>query len=352
VDKFDYFGTATNLSISLMVTVYGMLAWAGKGTLDLASPPFKRRAYLCWLASWLAWVFAWATILAGSSRPGSLYFGIPVLAFDNLNSIFLILVFLTITRGDGFGAAKIGMAFACIAGSLGTCTCLLYVLSRWLGLSFAYEVHRTWSLCLGVISPILVGWAFNLRFNTLSALAVGFVYGFIQPVVYTAEVHSAGAIANVVENLRPVTAMTLAGLKVTWAIVFMQILALGVSSGKSLVQDRPVREFDLLKGNKERLGHARVLVSLDKDKPTGESDLFKKKWNKKLLGQALMLVILYTILLICMFLYYSRSLERFGWAVGIVASIIGLLQWFWDLWDKATKRLIGPTPPQAPPLST
>lgn len=318
--SFDYFGTVTNLSISLAVTVYGLLAWAREHSSDLSSSPFRRCAYLCWWASWLSWSLAWATILvAGICASDSLYLRIPVLVFDNLNSVFLILIFLTITRGDAFGTAQIRLAFAWIVTSLGGCTLLLYFLSRWLGLSFAYEVHRTWALCLSVISPILVGWAFNLRFNTLSALAVGFVYGFIQPVVYSTEIHAPGPIADAVERLRPVTAMTLAGLKVTWAIVFMQVLALGVATGSSLVEDKPLREFKLFKG-----------------------------WTKKLAGQAITLVVLYTILLVWMFVYYVSSLEKFAVALGIVGGIIALLDWFWKLWEKASKHFMIPQPPVPP----
>jgi hypothetical protein len=133
-------------------------------------------------------------------------------------------------------------------------------------------------------------------------------------------VHAIGPIADVVAKLRPVTAMTLAGLKVTWAIVFMQVLALGITSGKSLVEDKPLREFNLFKG-----------------------------WTKKLAGHALILVILYTILLVWMFLYYVSSLQNFAVALGIVGGIIGLLDWFWKMWEKASKHFAAPPEPLVPP---
>lgn len=320
MEQFDYFGTATNLSITAAVALYGAIAWLRKGpSEDWASHPFKRRAYLCWWLSWLSWVFAWALLLTRAwLSPGSIRSQVIVLILDNLNCTFLILIFLVLSRGDSFGPTQLRLAFAWIVGSVGTCTAIIYSLSHWLNLTFAFGVHRIWSLCLSIVCPILVGWAFNLRFNTLSALAVGFVYGFIQPIVYIAELQLPG-ISEAVAKLRPVTAMTLAGLKIAWAIIFMQTLSLVVTSGKSLVDDRPTREVHVLTHG----------------------------WDKRLIGQALMLIVIYTALLIWMFVFYVGTLEKFAVALGIVGGIIGLLDFFWRLWEKASRYFARSTQAQS-----
>jgi len=314
---FDYFGTATNLSISIAVVIYGAAAWlrqdpSGAG----ASPPFKRQAYIYWWAAWLVWVVAWALILivGAAHKTESIHWKILILILDNLNSIFMIIVYIAITRGDAFGPRQIRLALGWILGTLGACTAPLYLLSSLFGLTFAYEVHSTWGLCLSVVSPILVGWAIHLRFRTVSVLAVGFVYGFIQPIVYAAELQAASpAIAHVVNGLRPAIAMTLGGLKVTFAIVFTQVLALGVAEGASLVEDKAVEKFKIFKGSSNRL-----------------------------IGHTLMLLIIYTILLIVMFMYYAASLTEFAVALGIVGGLISLFDVFWRLFDEANRRFVIP----------
>jgi len=317
VEKFDLFGTATNLSISAVVVIYGAFVWLYQDTSERwVSTPYKRQAYVYWWVSWLAWVLAWALILTAgmTHRAESFYFKIPILTFDNLNSIFMILVYIILTRGDAFGRSRIRQAFMWIFGTLVACTAPLYAASKLLGLSFAYEVHSTWGLCLSVVSPILIGWAIHLRFRTISALAVGFVYGFIQPIVYVAEQLQAGSpdIARVVDSLRPVIAMTLGGLKVTWAIIFMQILVLGVAEGTSLVEDTRVEKFRVFRGSPRRL-----------------------------IGHTLLLLIVYVVLLIVMFMHYTPQLTEFAVALSIVGGFIGLFDIFWRLFGEDLVRPAG-----------
>jgi hypothetical protein len=256
---------------------------------------------------------AWALILTAgaTNKAGSNSFKIAILVFDNLNSIFMILVFIILTRGDGFGPTNIRLAFTWICGTLIGCTAPVYSLSGLLGIKFAYEVHSTWGLCLSVVSPILIGWALHLRFRTISALAVGFVYGFIQPIVYAAELQNASpVITHVVNGLRPAIAMTLGGLKVTWAIVFTQVLALGLAKGESLVEDSSVEKFHLFRGS-----------------------------TKTLVGHTFVLLFVYAVLLVFMFVNYARALEEFGIALGIVCSLIGLFDFFWRMFSEVTRRL-------------
>jgi hypothetical protein len=312
---FDYFGTATNLSISAAVAAYGAFAWLiNHDSQEWASQPFRRRAYTFWWGSWAAWVMAWALILLAGLRgqTDSTAFKIVILAFDNLNGILAIVVFIIVTRGDDFGPTKIRLSLLWSLGTLLACTAPLYALSGTLGLGFAYEVHSTWGLCLSVVSPILVGWALHLRFRTVAALAVGFVYGFIQPIVYAAELQAASpTISHVVNNLHPVIAMTLGALKVGWAVVFTQILALGKAGAKgaSMVDDQPVEPIRLFKGS-----------------------------SRRLLGHTFVLLIVYTILLVVMFMQYEQSIANFATALGIVGGLIAIFDFFWRMFIEASRR--------------
>lgn len=318
---FDLFGTVTNLSISAAVTLYGALAWLiNRESADWSSAPFKRRAYVYWWASWAAWVVAWTLILlAGvTKQTESTVFKIVILTFDNLNGILTIVVFIILTRGDSFGPEKIRLALTWTVGTLVASTAPLYMLSSILGLKFAYEVHSTWGLCLSIVSPILVGWAIHLRFRTVAALAVGFVYGFIQPIVYAAELQAASpTISHVVDNLHPVIAMTLGALKVGWAIVFTQVLALGIAGGNggSLVDDQPEERIRLFKGSSLRL-----------------------------LGHTFALIVVYTVLLVVMFMQYEHAVTSFATALGIVGGLIAIFDFFWRTFMDASRRVGRPAP--------
>ena len=87
------FGIYTNLTLTLIVTLFGIY-WLFRPTRRSA---YRYRAYCYWWLSWLAWVLAWSLILL--QEKFSLRLQIPILIFDNLNSIFLIAVYFTLTRG-------------------------------------------------------------------------------------------------------------------------------------------------------------------------------------------------------------------------------------------------------------
>jgi hypothetical protein len=205
MDK-QYFGTAINLVISLLVTIYGAIAWLplwkpGHGV--LRTQPSRQCTYVCWWASWLCWTLLWFwtgirqwmtrgnPALFDTASTASILIKIPDLVLDNLNCIFLVLVFMIITRGDGFRRRKILLAFIQVGGSLTAAFSILYALAPWLQLSFSYGIHNAWSLCMSAATPILVGWAVYLRFNSASVLAIGFVYGFIQPIAYAFDLQTA-----------------------------------------------------------------------------------------------------------------------------------------------------------------
>jgi hypothetical protein len=319
MNSVENFGTVTNLVLSASVALYGFLVWLRDKTLG-AKHPFRILAYRCWWASWVCWVFAWAVLLLAamrSSEPVPLNLRIVTLIFDNLNSVFLILVYFVITRGDHFNRSRINTAFMQISGSLTLGCAILYLLAPLLGLNFAYEVHRTWSLCLGVFAPMMVGWACRLRYNTLLVLIIGFAYGFMQPLVYATQLETAqsAAVHGFVQFYKPVIAMTLGGLKVLWAVAFMQVLAHGSISGESLVASKTAIRFH-----------------------------FFRHWEKKVLGHTLVLSIAYCCLLIALVSIYAQALSALATALGIVSAFMALLDWFWKLWHKGSQHQLSTQP--------
>jgi hypothetical protein len=138
----------------------------------------------------------------------------------------------------------------------------------------------------------------------------------MQPFIYTTELMGAQSIMSP-ESLvlyKPIFAMTLGGLKVLWAILFMQVLAHGASTGDPLVLNTAVHFH------------------------------FFRKWEKKILGHALVLGVAYCCLLIALTIICIRLKSGLGdlaTALGIVGGFMALLDWFWKLWDKGTQNGIG-----------
>ncbi|HSS20387.1 MAG TPA: hypothetical protein VLL54_09960 [Pyrinomonadaceae bacterium] len=312
----ELFGTITNLILSIAVTAYGAFVWL-KERQGGSRPRFSLLAYRCWWASWLCWVFAWGillTVALAKSKPVPVGLKILVLVFDNLNSVFMILVYFVVTRGNEFNKQRIYTAFAQIFGALALGCGFLYMVSPLIDVNFAYEVHRTWSLCLGVFAPVLIGWACNLRYNTLIILVIGFAYGLMQPLVYATElpgVHVTISQANLT-LLKPIVAMTLGGLKVLWAILFMQVLAHGATSSESLIVNKAPVHFH-----------------------------FFRRWKKAVLGHALVLGSVYCCLLITLVIIYIKlrtGLNDLATAFTIVCGFMALLDWFLKRWDRGNQR--------------
>jgi hypothetical protein len=315
-ESVKLFGPITNFVLSFAVVVYGYLAWCRSRSLG-SGVRFDFMAYRCWWASWLCWVFAWGILLVTAMSgldPLPIELRIVTLIFDNLNSVFMILVYFVITRGNDFDKRRLQTAFMQISGSLFLGCMILYLMSRATGLDFAYEVHRTWSLCLSVFAPMLIGWGCYLRYNTRLILIVGFAYGFMQPFIYTTELVGVKNIMSP-EGLvvfKPVFAMTLGGLKVLWAILFTQVLAHGASDGESIINQKFVHYH------------------------------FFRRWQKKVLGHALVIGVAYCCLLIDFILICLKinhaGINDLATALTIVCGFMALLDWFWKLWDKGTQK--------------
>ncbi len=220
--------------------------------------------------------------------------------------------FLAITRGDGFSSKRILPTFLLIAGAMAAGYAILYGLSYWLTLDFSYGIHDAWSLCMSAAGPILVGCAVYLRFNSVLVVAIGFVYAFIQPVAYALDLQVAGTPAgDKILQYEPVVDITLGGLKILWAVFFMQILAHGEGGGgSSLVAET---------NNPGLLG----------------------EWDRRTLGHALLLGSAYVFLLVAMLMTFDeqkqKQIEAFGVAFGIVMGLIGLIDIGLRLWKEILK---------------
>lgn len=173
------------------------------------------RSYVCWWLSWVIWGITWALIAftdwEHTSRVRLL------LALSDLNAIFLITVYFTLTRGNTYKAteAMMDFGFLLLAVAAGYGTFWLFLPQRFDHLQIG------WGLCLSAISDILVGQAFSFRYRTRAVLIVGFVYAFSQPVAFDAILHNAAIDKDPQSSIAILAAFmfVLAIFKVLWATV-------------------------------------------------------------------------------------------------------------------------------------
>jgi hypothetical protein len=310
------FAAATNLSLCVAVSGYGIYWW-------LKPPPkrelaFRDLAYKCWWLSWIVWVFAWSIILLKVRRSGltlSLRYDVPTLACDNLNSVFLLLTYFAITRGTEYTPQRAMRDGILLCISIVAACLPLYLLFYGLHFPvFAYRLHAMWSLSLAVLTPVLVGWAFQLRFNTRIVLLVGLAYGFIQPAVYATAL-PVGPTTNqegfdaFLAAIRPVIDMLLALLKVAWAIVCTRVLSVAYAPHESLI-DQKAKARRPLK--------------------------FWGKWGYGVRGHATLLVAVYLACLIGLAAKMLRYalVQHVITAAGAVLILLGLIDYVWKFWER------------------
>lgn len=320
LDWLEQFGDWANLSVSVAVTVFG-LYWLGEFR-RRERPSFIYRTYAYWWASWFAWVLAWTVLLLRARKVFDNYFSdlqidTAVLLLDNLNTLCLLLVFLSLIRGRDYTVRRARIDFVRLAVSLGLAYYCIYFTVGFLNhnMLLAYTLHMTWSQALGVFSPIIVGWAVSLRFGTRRALMVGFVYGFMQPIVYATQflANEDAHFAQTLAMIRPLIAMVLAFMKVVWAIVCTKILWCLPCGDQDLVPKEPS-----------------LLQPLD------------KRWQQGVTVHALSLIVVYVgmlVILVRKYLAtrYAESLTSLAFALGVIASFVGILQFFWWIWDKMNR---------------
>lgn len=325
------FGTYTNLTLTFIVTLFGIY-WLFR---PINPAPYRYRAYCYWWCSWLAWVLAWSLILL--QQKSSLRLQIPILIFDNLNSVFLIAVYFILTRGRDLTSSKVRLQTILIALSLAIAFGSFYLLFQQ-NIVFAYEIHRTCSLCISVFTPILVGWALNLRFKTSVALMVGCLYGFIQPIVYATELSALGQgvfnqpldlgkcyqlfeqvrcnqinriveLNKILESIRPIVAMTVGLLKVVWAIICTRILSNAYAPPDNLIVVEKTQPFSFM----------------------------QDKWWPSVRLHATILIASYIVLLILLVLLYLAQVKNFIIAIGVITGVYSIWQMIWSVWKVTNK---------------
>jgi len=311
------FGTWINLIITLTVALYGVYWLLSPGVpLEQATVAYRYRAYCYWWCSWLAWVFAWSLLLLKQFYqvpPGKYILGleIPILIFDNLNSILLMIVYLVLTRGSTLTSREAGIRFIQMVLSATVFFLMLYsVFSALDDREFAYEIHQTCSLCVAVSTPFLVGWAFRLRFKTTVVLTVGCVYGFIQPIVYATQLHvfQQGSHENTIIFIRPIVAMMVGGLKVVWAITCTKFLSSAHASARNIIREE-----------------------------TREAPSLFEQWWPSVSLHATILIFIYSTLLIWLLIKNKDNLGSFGLAIGILTSVISFFQMIWNVYRRTRK---------------
>jgi len=309
------FGTYANLIISSCVVAFGLF-WLLKKPLD-DSQKLRIRSFQFWWASWLMWVIAWSLLTYKSSLTQNEvpnWVEIGVLIFDNFNTVFLVLMYFVLTRGNSYSTRRGYFDLLRLTFSLGIFYCLLYlVFGEYI--DFAKSIHHTWSLSLGVITPILIGWAFKLRFNTRLVLYLGVLYGFMQPLLFTVQLKLDldGELTEYLKRIKPVIDLLVALLKVFWAILCVKVLYSGFSHSKSLISSSHNKSF-----------------------------LFRKNWNPHLKIYSLLLLGVFIVLILYLvFRYateYTKVIGDFAASISIVTGAITIFLFFMWILDRIEKK--------------
>jgi len=209
------FPSLTNFIVCSIVTLSG-LYWLKKFSQKYEKKNhFVFRSYFCWWLSWVIWVATWA-IITFTDWAHTYPHERLLLALSDLNAIFLITVYFTLTRGNAYKPtdAIIDFGFLCIAVAAGYGTFWLFLPQRF------DHLQTGWGLCLSAISIILVGQAFAFRYRTRAVLIIGFVYAFSQPVAFDAILHNAMMDRDPESSVAiPAFKFVLAIFKVLWATV-------------------------------------------------------------------------------------------------------------------------------------
>jgi hypothetical protein len=123
---------------------------------------WRRRLIGLWWLSWLAWAIAWIRHRSAKLIRRVNWLRYPILFADNLNTVLVLLFYLALTRGQRFSRTEVIRSGQLILLSLGVFYLALYgVIGKiFADQTFAYELHRAWSLCFAVFAMIVLGWVF------------------------------------------------------------------------------------------------------------------------------------------------------------------------------------------------
>lgn len=199
---------------------------------------FLYRAFTWWWLSWISWVAAWLSIKFSFLRQDIQE--VLSLVLSDLNAIFLLLIYFTLTRGNQFRLkdALYRSSVIILALAISFWSLRLYIPSS----PIANELQQSLELCLGVIATMLLGWAFALRFNTNVVLGVGFVYSFLQPIAYMTIFHTEDRVRLFPQLF--ITAITvLAFMKIVLATVVTWYLMQEPETTENLVKESKSRSY-------------------------------------------------------------------------------------------------------------
>lgn len=166
---------------------------------------FIFRAFACWFLSWFVWVILWILetfILTNLSKA-------VILGLSDCNTILIILFYFGLTRGRTYELARY------VIHGLALFFIVLFIIGGlyWIGggIEGGFKLHVKWSVALSMFSPLLVGWAIKLRYDTDWAIVTGSAYAVAQPLAYEA------LFGDALGDRGDAVLIVLALLKITWA---------------------------------------------------------------------------------------------------------------------------------------
>lgn len=193
-------------------------------------PPAYRfvfRAFCSWSLSWAVWCLLWG-ILFFNPQP-SAGSKVLLLCLSDANTIFVILFYLGLTRGKKYGLGQYGADGFLFALVVALGIVAFYLLGQ--NATTGAALHEKWSLALGMCSPVFVGWAIRLRYDTTIPLVIGFTYALTQPAAYEA-IFGTGLSPEVALGLLA----SLSFLKILWACSVAAYLGVRPLSAENLVR--------------------------------------------------------------------------------------------------------------------
>lgn len=238
--NFD--GQKLNALIALLVFLFGEFHRRKLAQGVGRTRPYLRHAFLCWWFVWLTWVLAW---MLNTLLPVHEYaFKLGVIAIGEVSGVLLFGAYLFLTRGDKITASEVVVRMIFVLA-------VLFISYAAIALKFfdnpdmAMRLIQRWSLCMGMIVPLIFGWAMHLRYRAALPLIMGYVYGLSQPVAFEAlfeKQEGDGKLAGAAALL------ILAVLKISWAAVTTRQFLLLPNTDDSLVIEVPDGEhIELLK---------------------------------------------------------------------------------------------------------
>lgn len=147
---------------------------------------FLYHSMLTWLMGWVLWAILWGVASTLRFQPGDRW-SILVSLLSDLNTVCFILTYIGITRGQEFFPTQYLLYGLLLIVAVGGIDILLLRFPEGQGGSNVGPIlQERWSLALSMLSPVLLGWAFRLRYATIWVLVAGVAYAFLQPPAYQA----------------------------------------------------------------------------------------------------------------------------------------------------------------------